>query len=1192
MKLKDIIAISPGFHRSVNVKYDLPNESKVSGYIPTEKSEAVMKHVLSALQRTSNEGAALLIGSYGTGKSHLATFLGSLAGKQVSPMNFDPVRKKIRDDGVKQLLEKELDEKSPYLVVPIVGDAGMDLEQVLLTALKKSLEQYGLDCPIRCSYSSAIRFLDTWSASYPSTYMALDDLLAANDTDIKSSEPIRNVDELRKRLANCDLEALRLFADVYPTLTAGATFNFYEGNVADVYHDVCTELVNHRYRGIFLVLDELNKIMDTPHRGHDTLKPLQDLAEMASRSGEDFGFYLLLVSHRTIEQYATKAGSILADEWRKIEGRFEVFDVSNRPWETYDLISRVLLKKEPDFYKIVASHCPSITEVGQHRRLADLFEGIAPEFISEAVVKGCFPLHPITVFALPRVSMKLAQNERTLFTFLAGKDDSPLSSALDKELPDVEYILPWQLFDYFENQIRRSQDEHIKSIWTKVTNALESLPYDCEIESRFLKTIGIYQVIGNSANLPCTCEMIEYGLGSEEYSNALASLQKLRIIYIRQSTQTVEIVEPSEIDIEQEIANWIAQKPLNASVYSRISTFGLNHYVIPHRFNHEKKMTRFLTPVYVGIDNYHEVVNGDTLSPALGSFDGIICYMFPENHNELLELKKIALGCTDPSSLFVVPTEPVSVKNVVLRLLAIDALKESLKGMGVDARAANLVDLVREDAWEELKKQLDFLTTPSEYLLYYWNGQRITVASEGHLQDQAYAMMVELYKKPPIINNELINKHQPTTTSRRARNQVIDAVLLGYPDLRERLRSFQEEFMFDTLFVQPGLFDEETGSLANGTDQVKPVLQNIEEYLLDSKSNTKNLESLVSGLGRRPFGVRKGIMPVFLAVCIAKYHQHITIRNSAGLDCRIDASLLDSIVERPDEYAIILDDWNESREKLFAGLSELFGLDLSNHRALQSNRFGRLAEEMFRWFSGLPRFARETRTVNSNAQVLRSAARLANRNPKQVLFQDLPDGLGIDDLEGNVERLLNELQSAKQELDLALDRLREKAALELRDRFSIYGSTRESLTSLARNMADKLPVGELVQDLKWANLLEYITTFEGYDDSEFAYGLANMVTGIRMEDWVDTSWVVFTDTINEALVWSQDTRTSSAPKPKSELVYTDSTNTVNIPLYEFTETELGKLLQSHLETAIDDFGDAVTLVEKRQIIVNLLLKHI
>ncbi len=50
-------------------------------------------------------------------------------------------------------------------------------------------------------------------------------------------------------------------------------------------------------------------------------------------------------------------------------------------------------------------------------------------------------------------------------------------------------------------------------------------------------------------------------------------------------------------------------------------------------------------------------------------------------------------------------------------------------------------------------------------------------------------------------------------------------------------------------------------------------------------------------------------------------------------------------------------------------------------------------------------------------QVLRSAAGLANRNPKQVLFQDLRMcGLGIDDLEGNVERLLNELQSAKQEL--------------------------------------------------------------------------------------------------------------------------------------------------------------------------------
>ncbi len=47
MSFKDLITISPGFHRSVNVKYDLHNESKVAGYIPTEKTEAVMKHVLS-----------------------------------------------------------------------------------------------------------------------------------------------------------------------------------------------------------------------------------------------------------------------------------------------------------------------------------------------------------------------------------------------------------------------------------------------------------------------------------------------------------------------------------------------------------------------------------------------------------------------------------------------------------------------------------------------------------------------------------------------------------------------------------------------------------------------------------------------------------------------------------------------------------------------------------------------------------------------------------------------------------------------------------------------------------------------------------------------------------------------------------------------------------------------------------------
>ena len=45
MKLNELITISPGFHRSVNIKYDLNKPEKVSGFIPTEKSEEIIEHV-------------------------------------------------------------------------------------------------------------------------------------------------------------------------------------------------------------------------------------------------------------------------------------------------------------------------------------------------------------------------------------------------------------------------------------------------------------------------------------------------------------------------------------------------------------------------------------------------------------------------------------------------------------------------------------------------------------------------------------------------------------------------------------------------------------------------------------------------------------------------------------------------------------------------------------------------------------------------------------------------------------------------------------------------------------------------------------------------------------------------------------------------------------------------------------------
>jgi len=1184
MKLSELISISPGFHRSVNVKYDIHNEEKVASYVPTERAEAVMEHVLSAINGGSGAGASMLVGSYGTGKSHLAAFLGSLLGKQVPASRFAPVLEKIKRPEVKEQLHRELEIVKPCLVVPVSGGDEYDLRQLLLVSLKRTLEENGLSLEIRSSYTAALRFINRWATDFPATYRALQEALARTH--------LRTMDNLVQGLRRFDPAALHFFTEVYPELAAGADFDYYDGDVADVYREVCVELVKYGYRGIFLVFDEFNRVMDVSVRNRSSFKALQDLAELASRSDESFRLYVLLASHRTIGQYIAGVGGALEDEWRKIEGRFRVFDVSSKPWETYDLISRVLHKKTPDFYDTLSAANQSLKSVGSHRRLPNLFEGLSTEQIDELIVRGCFPLHPVTVFALPRLSARVAQNERTLFTFLAGQDDSPLAEVLDRELEEAECILPWQLYDYFEHQLRRLDDTQIKGIWTNVTNAVESLPHTAEAEVRLLKTIAVYQIAGNSVNLPCTCEMVEYGMRPGEFASALESLKRRKLVYVRSSTQEIEIVQPADIDIEGEVELWMQQKPPGASALSHVTELGIQDYVLAHRYNHENKMTRFLTPVYADIDNISRIVVDGTLSPVYDCLDGVICYMFPETHQELSELRQVAGQCTDQRVIFAVPDHPVSVRKTIWRLLALNDIKEKLKARRADSRAEALIDLHRGDAWQELRSKLAQVTLPSVRVHYYWVGKRVPhVETEQQLSAVASDIMRQVYRNAPVVNNELINKNRPTVTSRRARNEVIDILLQGYSDVRRRLRSSQEEFMLDTLFIKTGLFDEENVGFNTDSAIFKPVLDAIESYLLSAKTEPKGLGGLVHMLTSPPFGVRKGVIPVLLTVCIVKYRQYITIRESSGVDCRIDAALLDRIVEAPGEYTVKLDDWNEALERFASGLAKLFGEQLPDY-IFFSNRFGDLADEMFRWLTGLPRVAREAKSVSEAARALRHYARVANRNPKQILFGDLPRALGYECVPEHVDALLETVRSAKEELDHVLDRLVEMVQQELYQFFSAYGVGGESLISLARNMVDRVPAGDL-QSWKWANLLAYVSGFSGYDETKFTQGLAQILTGVRLEDWVDETWNVFSSNIEELENSRQDVAPAESGVARVELVLLDSpTGPKRIPIHKHAVSDLGRMLQLHLESAIENFGDAISPLEKRQILLELLQKHV
>ena len=90
------------------------------------------------------------------------------------------------------------------------------------------------------------------------------------------------------------------------------------------------------------------------------------------------------------------------------------------------------------------------------------------EKIEEILFKGCFPLNPITTYSLIELSEKIAQNERTLFTFLTDDDTNSLKSFIDNGNNTNRLFNIDKIYDYFKPLLKKSNETLLKEIWIQI----------------------------------------------------------------------------------------------------------------------------------------------------------------------------------------------------------------------------------------------------------------------------------------------------------------------------------------------------------------------------------------------------------------------------------------------------------------------------------------------------------------------------------------------------------------------------------------------------------------------------------------------------------------------------------------------------------------------------------------------------
>ena len=317
----------------------------------------------------------------------------------------------------------------------------------------------------------------------------------------------------------------------------------------DVIERLQSEAAARPKGGVLIVLDEMGKFLEGPSGEGTDIHFFQDLAEAAGRCKGRL--VVLGILHQAFEQYASRLGRDVQDEWAKVQGRYVDIAIVTAIDEVIDLIGRAIVSEcaHPDSMAIAES----VAESFRRRRPG------SPDDLA-ARLDACWPLHPVTATLLGPISRRrFGQNERSTFGFLGSSEPEGFQEFL-RAVPAAsgETYDPARMWEYLrinlEPTILASPDGHR---WAQGAEAIER----CEargspLHIRLAKTIAVIDLFRNGSGLMPERAVLRASLRDvveRLVDQALEDLESWSVVIFRKHLDAWAIYDGSDFDITEAV---------------------------------------------------------------------------------------------------------------------------------------------------------------------------------------------------------------------------------------------------------------------------------------------------------------------------------------------------------------------------------------------------------------------------------------------------------------------------------------------------------------------------------------------------------------------------------------------------------------------------------------------------------------
>ena len=865
---------------------------------------------------------------------------------------------------------------------------------------------------------------------------------------------------------------------------------------------VCTEKMARSGRDrVVIVWDEFGRhLQGLVSEGRpEELDVLQVLAEVVSRPAS-VPISLALLLHRSLLGYAAGLPSGLRREWAKIEGRFETLQYLDDSTELYELIGSLISEN-----RTATPTGIDFERAAVKAKAVGIFPGVSVRRLIPLLTSS-YPLSPATLYLLPRVAARVAQNERTIFSFLHWTSlDGP--------------VLPGAIYEYFRGDFRTDGGAGgTQRAWLETESALGKVPVGSPdeeaLKTAFLLGLGLSGERGHA-----TYGQLSFALsanGGNEVPEVLQALVRRNLLVHRRHSDQVVVWHGTDIDLRGRLED---DKKRGASDF-RLATF-LSRELPPPvwrpvEYNARRGVRRYCEAEYATVDGLASFLDELRLSGRWEpGTDGRVLYVLPDSREESARARELAGKVDDPRLFIAVAPEVKSLREAALDLWCLIRMQGDPELLAGDPLVGAELDHLTDDARTGLQPLIDRVLRPQPNgSLWFHMGRAVELTTVTELRRFLSRTMEEVFPLTPEIHSEMVVRRTPSPTLVNARKKVELGLLERYG--REDLAiegNFADRAIFRCVFLRTGLYRRrgKTWTLVQPEEVdgkgLAAVWAEIRDYF-GKPGKAKSVQTLLDKLKEPPFGVREGLLPLLLAAGLKVFSTAVTIRCRGCFVDDVLPSVIEGMAKNPHDYVVEVVGLTEPEEAYLTGLLRLFAED-GHVSAAEGDLLRACMTAVLTWRHALPPSAGRSRYVSREARTL--DAELTVADPGTLFVETLPRLVGVPIAQ--TRQLLKAVRRLKEELEGVRQIFRNEAvqalsqALEARGVYvASNGTSGTTVLAQASKWASYFPrsVTRHLPDHVTKGVLARLRT-RYRDDTALMNALATLLVGLPLQQWDDAT---------------------------------------------------------------------------------------